>query len=657
MYDLNGSPIDTITNGTQVIELYTVVTSVAIVLPFSVFAVLTNVALLMSTRCKRSICRLQYGLTYCLAASNVLFCAVWAPLDLIRIIMEYLNIGMNAITCHLDIALQYFCLTVIVLIHVFMVVQHVHTISKPKDAGRDTTVVIGLVSCPVVAVGVAVVVTFQYKESTDRLSCLATTAVSTPYLNFYPVPVGMIIVNGIWLLLLTIAFGELVITLVKQKCRLMAINHSECRNNQNNKHSIRKCSNADPSRGETSMDHDKSISECHSSSRSRDGSSPKTHRNTFQQMSLPKHLGRKNSRDRKAAATDESDIDDDEFDQKMKLQLQKSLSGRRHTVANIGLGDSSFATTSKDKLSKKNNADPSFNYQYVRKWSVDIQALQDQLQNPKKAQTVDNPFRSLSRLQSGEENKGKEPEKKKTEEKVMFKDEEEIITSPIKDKTADNIIEEEEEESDNDTNEIQEIAEKADDKTDSVIQDTPTTSSASAAAPPPTDDDEEHEKNCTSDQDEEASQGLLSVDSITAPFNSVSVIQNAKQGKETMEREDEKKQLILQEEQRIQINEQLQTASICLLLVLLVMCSTIPFIVLQVLASTTLMPLQLNRNLSTICGVACLIQCSLQPILIAWMQNKIWQALQRLRTKLSQLKCVCYCNIGKRQQCVGGHNT
>ena len=669
--NINISSREMMMNSTQTIELYTVLISITIVVPFSILAVFTNIALLMSTRCKRSICRLQYGLAYCLATSNVLFCAIWAPLDVVRIIMEYMNIGMHSVACHLDIALQYFCITVIVLIHVFLVVQHAHTISKPKDQGRDTIVVIGLISCPVVAVGVAVVVTFQYKESLGRLACLGVSAVGLQHPDFYPVPVGMVIVNCIWFLLLLIASAELIITLVKQKFKLVAIDECDRSSRQSKKYSIHECSNMDPSRAETSLEHDKSVSECQSS-KSRDASSPNTHRTTFQQFSLP-YFGRKDSKDLRTKETnDESDIDDDEFDQKMKLQLQKSLSGRRHTVANIGLGDSPFASSSKDRMSKKNNPDPSFNYQYVRKWSVDIQALQDQLQNPKKAQTVENPFRSLSRLQGNEESKStKEIEKKKTEEKVMFKDEEEIITSPTKETPDHSIIEEEEEE--DETHDVEsEEEEENDDEGEEQEEDNKADNDEENDADPKTDKTEadteiktgngghqahDDDKESTIDHEEEASQGLLSVDSITAPFNSVSVIQNAKQGKETMEKEDEKKQLILQDEQRQEIGGHLQTTSVCLLLVLLVVISTLPFIILQILAGTSIMPLSLNRNMSTILGIACVLQCTVQPILIAWMQNKIWQALKKLRAKIAQLKCVCYCNIGKRQQCVGRNVT
>ena len=67
----------------------------------------------------------------------------------------------------------------------------------------------------------------------------------------------------------------------------------------------------------------------------------------------------------------------------MKMKLQKSLSGRRHTVANIGLGESSFGGRRGSMETPKSASSGPHTYNYVRKWSVDIVALQDQLENPK----------------------------------------------------------------------------------------------------------------------------------------------------------------------------------------------------------------------------------------------------------------------------------
>ena len=86
--------------------------------------------------------------------------------------------------------------------------------------------------------------------------------------------------------------------------------------------------------------------------------------------------------------------DDDMFDMKMRMRAQKTSSGRRHTVANIGLGDSLFGLGRRRGSLEDNR--PKVNYNYVRKWSVDITALQNQLENPKMQNTL--PFGDLTAL-------------------------------------------------------------------------------------------------------------------------------------------------------------------------------------------------------------------------------------------------------------------
>jgi len=112
-------------------------------------------------------------------------------------------------------------------------------------------------------------------------------------------------------------------------------------------------------------------------------------------------------------AADPDAEDDDTFDLKMRLKFQKKSrsSGRRHTVANIGLPDlvgrlrrgslSDTRLTVGVMGSGSNNgrrqqgargtggdggsAATTPEYHYARKWSVDLIALADQLENPKAA--------------------------------------------------------------------------------------------------------------------------------------------------------------------------------------------------------------------------------------------------------------------------------
>ena len=95
----------------------------------------------------------------------------------------------------------------------------------------------------------------------------------------------------------------------------------------------------------------------------------------------------------------ELEEDEDTFDMKMRLKFQKKSrsSGRRHTVANIALpslsGRLRRGSLSDTGLTAAAGVSPTGSgsgattpeYHYVRKWSVDITALANQLENPKAA--------------------------------------------------------------------------------------------------------------------------------------------------------------------------------------------------------------------------------------------------------------------------------
>jgi len=91
--------------------------------------------------------------------------------------------------------------------------------------------------------------------------------------------------------------------------------------------------------------------------------------------------------------------DDDTFDMKMRMKFQKKSrsSGRRHTVANIGmpnlsgrlrrgsLSDTGLTAVAGISPTSSGSGATTPEYHYVRKWSVDITALANQLENPKAA--------------------------------------------------------------------------------------------------------------------------------------------------------------------------------------------------------------------------------------------------------------------------------
>lgn len=116
---------------------------------------------------------------------------------------------------------------------------------------------------------------------------------------------------------------------------------------------------------------------------------------------------------RKQSKQDDDDIDDDTFDMQMRAKMQSSRSGsdRRHTVANIGADAGSllggrggverggkngrgglgglFSGSGSGGVRENKPASRQTNYNYVRKFSVDLVALQNQLENPKKLGSMD----------------------------------------------------------------------------------------------------------------------------------------------------------------------------------------------------------------------------------------------------------------------------
>jgi hypothetical protein len=126
---------------------------------------------------------------------------------------------------------------------------------------------------------------------------------------------------------------------------------------------------------------------------------------------------------------DDDELDDDAFDMQMRAKMQQSArtGDRRHTVANIGAEAGSFFgrragggggggnrggsgssgsgvfsglfSSSSGSTKERKPAGRPTNYNYARKFSVDLVALQNQLENPKKLGSMD-VFQRPSRSQS-----------------------------------------------------------------------------------------------------------------------------------------------------------------------------------------------------------------------------------------------------------------
>lgn len=88
-----------------------------------------------------------------------------------------------------------------------------------------------------------------------------------------------------------------------------------------------------------------------------------------------------------------------------EFQKKSRSSGRRHTVANIGLPDLSDLRSSTFADTQPSYASKTAEYHYVRKWSVDITALANQLENPK-SHSDTSPFKEKEEMGYEETFKG-----------------------------------------------------------------------------------------------------------------------------------------------------------------------------------------------------------------------------------------------------------
>ena len=384
------------------------------------------------------------------------------------------------------------------------------------------------------------------------------------------------------------------------------------------------------------------------------------------------------------------DSDDDDFDQKMKLRLQKSLSGRRHTVANISLG----LTSSLNKTSSQDsvNRSPSpFNYQYVRKWSVDIQALQDQLENPKGLLGA-NPFG----LGGSFKREKHEPSNQSIEEKPEHEDIEEENHKGAGDKCEPNKSDE------NKPRERKPLKEKVDRtksdqsgvrskdsqsigvKFDTIVKtsseskcDKVLSSSGSEVRFQDTieehveDIEQEEQLKCDNEvknvciqeatkdsiieEDENEPDGILSfpepepkqTDKVANGNHNDNANTDLCSNQADATNDGDLELLTIQCIK--DITQEMQVNTIVLLLLLTMISCIAPYSIIQIIQWT--MNYSFNRNLSWMLAGITLMQMPLHVLLLAWMERPLWKAMRRLWIKLTHWRCVCYCNIGKGKHC------
>ncbi len=641
-YGQNGSHGYLVTNGntsnyqvgTPGVELYTLIICVSLMFAFGILGTLSNLALLLSTKCKRNIRSLEFGLPYCMATANLLLCLLWVPIEVIRLSLNFNGHGLHHIVCYTEIVLFYFCVGMIVFLNIFITMYRLLAFLGVKVV-QTIFATMGILLSIGLSGLLASTVVFEYNKTRDYRICTQSWMLYSSHRT--RTHLATMLANMVWVVALTAMSILMSITMVKQRKQInpkppikkpVQIMEPEPCTKTSSK-IIKKTSDSyvDCQEKEDSRITDKDGSSCKVQFSEPSSSKEKIEKSSsknlsFTELSKQFFFG-KDCRNRveKPDNDNDSDLDDEEYEAKMKLKLQKSLSGRRHTVANIGLGESLFGSKREGFGSRSTSPNP-HNYQYVRKWSVDITALQDQLENPKSSTASDaNLFPDLNKLQNTQTSDNRLSECKIVEEKHEEENQHDKIEE----------IE--------DTHVSQELLPAISDNEDVV-----------ANGNNPSNKPDSHSnlnreidiKDKIEEVEEEEEEEEVVEIGATAD--------DEDQEEDEDDKDDELLGVLQGKDKKVKIRE-MQVNTVSLLLTLVVLVCILPFAIIQLLQS--LMIVSVNRNVSAIMAAVVLIQTPIHTFMIAWMEKKIWQALRKLRLKLTHWTCVCYCNIGKGRQCFG----
>ena len=337
----------------------------AMLLGAATLGLLGNLTLMAATLWHQKSRRWKYGLHYSIIIANAGLGSMWLPSHMAQIIINYGGHDFPSAGCLANRALFHLCFVAVVTATPFLVIYELCRWSSPTsrsfvDASRKQFVLGGIIAAWSGGIIAATCVVADYNYYPDDRMCRQAlpwrSSMETPH-SFTSVTTSVLaLLGGATILLL------LLMVVVQHRRRMSSSKpKTHCYSNE-------QCVNG------SDLTDDKDVQgHLLSTLAGRDNNDGV---DSFDSKTIDVHKS-----PNVAASNASSDEDDDSFDMKMRLRMQKKAGGgRRHTVANIGLqssplggpGGSSDTTTSRRP-----------NYGYVRKWSVDITALQNQLENPK----------------------------------------------------------------------------------------------------------------------------------------------------------------------------------------------------------------------------------------------------------------------------------
>jgi len=339
----------------------------AMLLGAALLGLFGNLVLMAATCWQQKSRHWKYGLHYSIVIANIVLGSMWLPSYMTQIVVNYVGREFPLAMCLVNRMLFHMCFIVVIIGTPFLVVYELCRWSSPSsrsfvDASRKQFVIGGVIAAWSGGLLAATCVIADYSYLSDDQTCRPTlswrqltthsfTSISTSVLS---------IISGVIVLVLLLSAA-----VQRQRNTSCSKPKKYCYNNE-------QCVNGSDAADERDVE-GHLLSSQMDREQSDSGVAPP--------VVLLDASGNKTVDVHEVAANASSDEDDDLFDMKMRLRMQKkSTGGRRHTVANIGLQGSPFGGP---RNSLDMGAAKGSNYQYVRKWSVDIQALQNQLENPK----------------------------------------------------------------------------------------------------------------------------------------------------------------------------------------------------------------------------------------------------------------------------------
>ena len=612
------------------VELYTVIMSVFFLLLVTISGTVLNIAFLLCMKYVKKMCRLQYGFLINLAATNLILSVLWCPLEMATVISNYDGVALPTAICWLTICLYRLCMAVIFVTILALVAHRLCGLVRGKQNGclrEIPSIILGLVVAWVCGIGFTVISGLGMHVTAEDSMCQQFPPLSEE--NRLLGARVSVIATVFYLVVLTVVLIALV--------TVMKVKHQK------------KLNLDDSNMSEIPLRHSETEN-CSSTSRDATPSGGCDVANLDGKAS-GSQTTRKNSTapliQIQVKDTEKNSDSEDELDEVDLLGIPPrikfaQLSARRHTIADVGLADNPFAkgkfvpnNVGKKKGDKKG-------YNYVRKWSVDVSALQDQLMNPK-LHVGNHPFSDLAldKLKDRESkplaspipnaNKNAKPAEKKEEEKK--KDEDKMVSFAEK--------------KDNDNNH-EDISKTENGKTEKKEPVKPKETVVGFA-----DQDIEIQSKVESENNSEKPGTEKSKETVVAVNEQMTELElhpeqqplttpgltgdnepNGPPGSESLER---KSSLQLR-------RTSLKSLKACAGLVLLFLVSTLPYAIchcMQALVS----PGQ-HINLAICLLAASVIQLPLYPLIFALMEKKICQAMRRAQKELFKYKCVCYWNKG-----------